>query len=234
MADRLEQRFSDFEKLLKKHTGQSSDKYLGLSSLLQYIPTTLDISSSGLIVIGLYFVLMFMIFGGIIIVMSQRFSYQFWNKQSVNSNETKLLGSGKYAQYIDEKVAFEIYKEELSRLGDDSLPRDEEENKSDDEQEKHDSNKKRPIHRVQMINKMREQQIAYEKYKERLAIEKENERYSKIKQKRQQKQSKPLKSKSLDKKYQYQMRERKEKLKHLLFGTWELAIQNVKNLFLNR
>eukprot|EP01083_Nonionella_stella_P189476 700794_1 len=148
-----------------------------------------------------YFLLLVCILGGISSFMWKKFDIKGKSQSNNTSLENQLLGTGKYAQYVNAAVAFKIYQQEMAKE-DDSDTDDDDDDDDDSDDNGNDSN---TIHastliggyhktkklRARTIRKqqLREQKENYQRYKKRLEYEKQLKRYKKKKEKKAAKKS---------------------------------------------
>ena len=200
-------KLNDLSESLKDALGKNEENRLNESSYWQefismianiewneYMPS---LRTSLLI---LYFVLLSAILLGVSKFMWNKYGIKTKSQSQRQPLENQLLGTGKYAQFVNAAIAYKIYKEEMEKMDDSS--NDEPDDGSDSDNDNDDENErkinesallggyqksKRVRARTVRKQQMREQKEAYERYRKRLKEEKEIKRYNKMKEKKENK-----------------------------------------------
>ena len=155
----------------------------------------------------LYFLLLAALTLGISTFMWKKYGIKPKSQSQHQSLENQLLGTGKYAQYVNSAIAFKIYKEEMAKMEEEedqnNNPDDSGDDDTEDEEKRNDddkvinesaliggyykSNHRRLRARTVRKQKIREQREAYEQYRKRLEYEKKLKRHNKMKEKKENK-----------------------------------------------
>lgn len=176
------------------------------NKIKQEVTSILLMPSLHTILVLMYFGLLVCVLGGISSFMWKKYDIKTKSQSKETKLENQLLGSGKYAKYINAAVAYKIYKEEMAKkelFDNDSDESDESEQDEQDDKSEQDGDE--TINESELIGgyhkskklkarnirkqKLREQKEGYQRYKKRLEYEKQLKRYQKLKEKKQAKKA---------------------------------------------
>jgi len=196
------------------HTDDQSDIHtlratFSLFTVLQsWIPHA-TIPSLHTTLVFTYFGLLACILGGISTFMWKRYDIKTKSQSQQTTLENQLLGTGKYAQYVNAAVAYKIYQQEMEKKHAEHDDDEDADSGSDTSNERAQNNNdvnhdnehiqqstllggyqrsgNRLRARTIRKQKLKEQRENYERYRKRLEYEKKMKRYQKLKEKKESK-----------------------------------------------